>query len=280
MSCLSWDIPVKRLDLVAAFRELLTASAVAAAPFEYRGLGVLRYERVGIPADSPGLEQVKHLITENRLRSLESPPYTQYTEEELATAELFHVLPTSYASMESPEEAGTKFESIVLCKSCGLFTRRQTSALFLRKVAMDGNDIAKTLGDDVWVVNLKVVELMKRSGATGCELRPVVQIDGSGEPLHQLLPTWRLPESPHPSTPFREIEKELCSVCHHRGRVPMVLRYDRQAVGKIYDVGTAPVFYSMNYFDHPKLVFSQRLRGILQENGVQGYAVAPVQIWD
>jgi hypothetical protein len=201
-----------------------------------------------------------------------------FTKQEMDQAELMKCFPTSYVTHIPPETSGTVYETITICDRCKLTRRQQRSQLRLRKATLQGRKIAKTYGDDTYVLSPELAALFQEWGVSGCELAPVRDSrKGTDSPLVQLVPTWTLPDLA-PSTPFTVDEDVLCRNCGQMGQYPLVLHYRREDLGEIHDVGLAPVFYSMNFFTTGYLIISRRLYRLMKENKVKGFRVEPVVI--
>lgn len=233
-----------------------------------------------IPTDDPFHDRLMAVW-----RSLQDDPFCSwhqssiFTKEEIDAAELLVCNPTNYATHTRPDTSGTVYERITVCDRCNLKRREQRSPLRLRNANVQGRKISWTYGEDTYVLSPELADFFREWGVTGCELAPVRNSGkGKDSPLVQLIPTWRLPDDLAPSTPFTVIDFALCPKCGRMGKNPRALHYERQELGEIKDVGFAPVFYSMNYYCHGKLIISRRLYQLFKEHKVKGYEVQPVWV--
>jgi hypothetical protein len=108
----------------------------------------------------------------------------EYTQTELAAAELFH-LKIRAAFEPAGESCGTRYDETAGCGHCGVGAR-QLNELHLQPGSLPrGKDVAWTIACSEVVFSSRLVELLTRHGITGARFLPV-RAKGSGA----ILPGW------------------------------------------------------------------------------------------
>jgi hypothetical protein len=102
-----------------------------------------------------------------------------YNKAELASAELFHLIPTSFFEPHG-EERGTVYDETRACPACGSGAPQVTDlALPIRRIPKK-KDLSSTIANE-WVVSARLAELLRTNQITGCEIRPVRNNSLSGQ---------------------------------------------------------------------------------------------------
>lgn len=147
------------------------------SPDEGTHLGRISLVRkIVIPSDDPRLPYI--ILRQRELRDaglgmlVGSSGYVRkYSPEDLASAELFE-LRISATVYPDGAYCGTVYDPASACPVCGAGRTTDRLRLKLAKVPAHA-DIAKSIGQDEWIVSQRFVDLVRSEGFTGLEFVPV-----------------------------------------------------------------------------------------------------------
>ncbi len=204
----------------------------------------------------------------------------EYSEYELASATLFHLIPTKCIGV-SGEEYGTSYDENNACPVCGSGATQQTP-LCLPPRVLPSEDLAVTIADTEIVVSARFVDIVHSQSIAGIEVSRIhhprngVEIEGwyqlqpDGTTLNVVPPT-RVQNSYFDDDPSNEYR---CQRGDLLGLNVISELYLTPTVGS-----SAELAFTKQYIGcrrgviRPRrmIVVSQRLRSVLMSEGMRGF---------
>lgn len=227
----------------------------------------------------------------------------EYSEEELRNPEILVLHVNGYAGSGGNTLAEV-YEDLNACSACGSLgeihqvgsivldqDRSSPEALDVEDPQTFGHDICRTDFDDEIIVTQRVRELMESYGITGVEFRRVIPMGASETSSSQYCQLIILDRIGPMVPPTRLVYEKLCPECGRHRKVlietptPYLVSPDSEPYFERHSYAGQDIMLSTTRLKAIRspigkrlIIASQRMYGLLRENGVTGFWAQPAHL--